>query len=179
MSSVTVTFLNQISRFSILYALAAPIYVFATEEYKDPPKLALAILILIVIITTLNYWNKPEKKYKWMIADRLIAVAIIIVAFIYGNNESKAFLGASVYFYLLGRSGEFKNYNSFINHTAFRFFAGVAILIYLADSELWNPIFLTTNILFVIAIIFVNVNNVKQDKFHNRREQILDSILIF
>ena len=87
MSSVTVTFLNQISRFSILYALAAPIYVFATEEYKDPPKLALAILILIVIITTLNYWNKPEKKYKWMIADRLIAVAIIIVAFIYGNNE--------------------------------------------------------------------------------------------
>ena len=179
MSSVTVNFLNQISRFSILYALSAPIYVFATEEYKDPPKLALTILILLVIITTVNYWNKPEKKYNWMIADRLIAVAIVILAFIYGNNETKAFLGASVYFYLIGRSGQFKDYNSFINHIAFRFFAGVGVLMYLADSELWNPIFLTSNIVFVIAILFVNVNNVKHDKFHNRREQIIDSILIF
>jgi len=57
MSSLAVNFFNQIGRFSILYVLAAPIYIFATEEYKTTDnnpngdiKLALAILIIFVVL---------------------------------------------------------------------------------------------------------------------------------
>lgn len=63
MSSITINFLNSIGRYSIFYTAAAPIYIFASGEYEDPPKLALAILIITVIITTLAYWEKSGKKF--------------------------------------------------------------------------------------------------------------------
>lgn len=179
MSSITVNFLNSIGRFSILYVLAAPIYIFSTDEFRDPPKLALAILILLVVLTTLAYWKNPTKNYKWRTADRLTAVSIMIVAFIFGNNDTKAFVSAGAYFYLLGHSGEFKNFNSFINHIVFRFFAGIGVLMYIVDSETWNPVFLGFNLLIVIGLIFINTNKLKNDRHFNRREEIRESILIF
>ena len=179
MSSITVNFLNKIGRFSILYVLAAPIYIFSTDEFRDPPKLALAILISTVIITTLAYWKNPSKNFKWKIADRLIAFSIMVVAFIFGNNDTKAFVSAGAYFYLLGHSGDFKNFNSFINHIVFRFFAGLGILMYIVDSELWNPIFLVSNLVIVMGLIFINTNKLRSDRKFNKREEIRENILIF
>lgn len=179
MSSITINFLNSIGRYSIFYTAAAPIYIFASGEYEDPPKLALAILIITVIITTLAYWKNPGKNFKWKIADRLIASSIVIVAFIFGNNDTKALAGAGVYFYLLGHSGDFKNFNSYINHIVFRFFAGLAVLLYIIDSDLWNPIFVGFNLAVVLGLIFINVNKLKSSRHFNRREQIRENILIF
>ena len=179
MSSITVNFLRSVGRFSILYVLAAPIYIFSTDEYKDPPKLALAILILFVVLTTLIYWKKPSKNLKWKITDRATAVAIMIVAFIYGDHDTRAFVGAGVYFYLLGHSGEWKNYNSFINHIVFRFFAGIGVLMYIVNDELWNPIFIVSNLVIVLGLIFINVNKLRNDRKFNKREEIKESILIF
>ena len=96
----------------------------------------------------------------------------MIVAFIFGNNDTKAFVGAGAYFYLLGHSGDFKNFNSFINHIVFRFFAGIGVLMYIVDSETWNPIFLGFNLLIVIGLIFINTNKLKNDRHFNRREEI-------
>ena len=179
MSSITTNFLNSIGRYSIFYTLAAPIYIFASGEYEDPPKLALAILILTVILTTLFYWKNPDKNFKWKIADRLIASSIVIVSFIFGNNDTKSFAGAAAYFYLLGQSGDFKNFNSYINHIVFRFFAGLGVLLYIVDSNLWNPIFVGFNIAVVLGLIFINVNKLKTSRHFNKREEIRENILIF
>lgn len=179
MSSLTINFLNTVGRFSILYVLAAPIYIFSTEEYKDPPKLALAVLILTVILTTLAYWKDPTKNFKWKLADRAVAISIMIVAFIYGDNDTKGFIAAGAYFYLLGHSGDFKNFNSFINHIVFRFFAGVGILMYIVDNELWNPIFLGINFAIIIGLIFINTNTLQRNRHFNRREELKESILMF
>ncbi len=179
MSSITVNFLNSIGRFSILYVLAGPIYIFSTDEFRDPPKLALGILILTVILTTLAYWKNPTKNFKWKIADRLVATSIMVVAFIFGNNDTKAFVAAGAYFYLLGHSGDFKNFNSYINHIVFRLFAGIGVLMYIVDSELWNPIFLGFNLAIVLGLIFINTNKLKSDRHFNKREQIRENILIF
>ena len=186
MSSIALNFFRQIGRFSILYVLAAPIYIFATEEYKttaDNPngdiKLSLAILITFVVLTTLFYWRNPRKNKIWRILDRLTVVSIMTLTVIYGNNDSRAFIGAGVYFYLLGRSGEWKNYNSYINHIVFRFFAGIAVLIFIVTDDLANGLFLLFNFLIIIGLIFINVKKLKLDRKFNRREEIKESILIF
>ena len=69
-------------RYSIVGALAAPIYVFASGEYHDPPKLAISILILAVILTTYMYWGIPNMKKSifWKIADRSVVLALMILA---------------------------------------------------------------------------------------------------
>lgn len=179
MSSASINFFNQIGRFSILYVLAAPVYIFATGEYKNEIKLALAILITFVVVTTISYWKNPSQNRKWGFLDRLTVGAIMILVAIYGNNDSRSFLGAGVYFYLLGKSGEFKNYNSFINHIVFRFFGGLAVLIYIVNDKTANGIFLLFNFLIIIGLIFINVKKIKLDKKFNRREEIKESILIF
>ena len=119
-----------------------------------------------------------------MILDRLIAATIMILVLIYGNNDARAFAGAGIYFYLLGRSAEFKNYNSFINHIVFRFFGGLGVLMFIIDkqdesSRLANGIFVLFSFLIVLSLIFINVRKLKLDKKFNRREEIKESILIF
>ena len=186
MSSIALNFFRQIGRFSILYVLAAPIYIFATEEYKTTDnnpngdvKLALAILIIFVVLTTLSYWENPSRNKKWKILDRLTVLSIMSLTAIYGNNDSRSFIGAGVYFYLLGHSGEFKNYNSFINHIVFRFFAGLGVLIFIVNNDLANGLFLLSNFLIIIGLIFINVKKLKLSRKFNRREEIKESILIF
>ena len=185
MSTVSTAFLNQIGRFSILYTIAAPIYIFVTEEYKnqdgtiDAPKLAIAILILCVIASTIIYWKNPKKHGIWQIIDRGIATSILALAFAYGNNNSKVFAGASAYFYLLGNSGNWQNYNSFINHIVFRFFGGLAILMYIIEKPLWNGIFVLFNFLVILGLLYMNLKNVRHGRTYNRGEEIRESILIF
>ena len=79
MSTITTNFLNSIGRYSILYVIAAPIYIFAKKAYLDEngeivvPKLAIAILLTFVIFSTLIYWKNPKKNLTWQKLDRLTA----------------------------------------------------------------------------------------------------------
>ena len=103
----------------------------------------------------------------------------MVLGLIFGNNDTRAFIGAGIYFFLLGQSGKFKNFNSFINHIAFRFFGGLGILIYVVNDKVWNPIFVGLSFLIVLGLIFINVNKIKNSRRYNRREQITENILIF
>ena len=185
MTSIATSFFNQIGRFSILYTIAAPIYIFASGEYKkdngdiDGPKLAIAILITFVILTTLQYWKAPKKNFKWKILDRLTAISIMIITAIYGEDEAKAFFGAAVYFYLLGYSAGWKDHNSIISHVAFRFFGSAAVLMYVVDKSPWNQVFLLLNFLIVLGLVFTSVKSIKNHRQYNRKEEIHQSVLIF
>lgn len=176
---INVNFFNKIGRFSILYVLAAPIYIFATGEYNDPPKLAIAILSLFVIVTTLSYWKKPKKNLRWRLLDRLTVISIMAIAFAYGNDNSRAFISAGAYLYLIGYSGGFKDYNSYINHIVFRFFAGLGVLMYIVQDFTWNQIFVLFNFLTILGLLFLNLKNLKNTKNFDKSEEIRESILIF
>ena len=181
----SVSFFNQIGRFSILYVLAAPIYIFATEEYKNPdgsinsPKLAIGILILSVIVSTIIYWKNPKDFPIWQKIDRAIAVSILAIAFAYGNNNSKVFVSAGAYFYLLGHSGNWQNYNSFINHIVFRFFGGLGVLMYIVEEKFWNGIFVLFNFLFIFWLLFLNLKEIKSGKKFTKEQEMRQNILIF
>lgn len=185
MGSITTSFFNQIGRFSILYTVAAPIYIFASGEYKkgngeiDAPKLSIAILISFVILTTLQYWKSPKKNFKWKILDRLTAISIMLITAIYGEDEAKAFFGAAAYFYLLGYSAGWKDHNSIISHVAFRFFGSAAVLMYVVDKSPWNQVFLLLNFLIVLGLVFTSVKSIKNHRQYNRKEEIHQSVLIF
>jgi hypothetical protein len=179
MTSTTVNFFNKIGRFSILYSLAIPSYILATGEYSDPPKMALVVLMFFVVITTLFYWKSPKKNKKWKILDRLTVISIMSICFAYGNKNSKSFIGAGAYLYLIGYSGGFKNYNSFINHIVFRFFAGLGIVMYVVEDFTWNQIFVLVNFLIIIGLLFLNLKQLKNSRHFNRGEEIRENILIF
>jgi O-antigen/teichoic acid export membrane protein len=80
-----------VGRYSILMSLAAPIYIFASGEYHDGGKLAVAILTFVVILTTYMYWRKKDfiKKGFWRNFDRLIAASLVIIPFVLVDQEKR------------------------------------------------------------------------------------------
>lgn len=181
MSDLSLNFLSKVGSYSIFFYLAAPLYIFLTDNYKDNYKLAIAILILCVVVTTYFYWGRDKEKYGiWRYLDRLVASSIIVLAFIKADKYARGFLGASLYFFFIGQSGSFKNYNSYINHVAFRTFAGLGLISYITSDNLtYQTIFVVLNVVFSIFLIYLNIKKLKLSVEFDKNENITENSLIF
>ena len=161
-------------RYSIFLTLLGPVYIFASGEYKDPPKLAIAILTIFVILTTYMYWDKKlnemNKNIIWKILDRLTAATIVILPLIYGDGDARLFLSLGIYFYLLGSSSNWNTYNGHLNHNAFRYLSSIGLILYIVRREqtLYTNLFAAlSTILFVFGtfLIIRNTKNLRRDKY--------------
>ena len=96
-------FLRSLLRFSVLNILIIPVYIFASDKYKNKEMLAIAILSLLVIFTTVFYWtNKNKNNLLWKYSDRLIVLSILIILLYYGRDNENIIgfisLGSLYYF---------------------------------------------------------------------------------
>ena len=167
-------------RYSIVGALAAPIYVFASGEYHDPPKLAISILILFVILTTYMYWgiSNMEKTVFWKIADRCVVLALMILPLVYGDNDTRTFIALGAYFYFLGYSSSWVDHNGHLNHAAFRYFAALGLILYLVkDSDkVYQDVFVGLVSLILISGSYLIIKDYRQD---NKIVALKNSSIIF
>lgn len=167
-------------RYSILGALAGPIYIFASGEYNDPPKLTIAILILLVILTTYMYWGKKDMKRNvfWKYADRSVVLALTILPLVYGDNDVRTFLGLAGYFYFLGYASSWIDHNGHLNHAAFRYFAGLGLILYIVKEtdSVYRDVFvgLVTLILIVGSYLII-----KDYREKNKIDSLKNSSIIF
>lgn len=148
-------------RYSIFFTLAGPIYIFASGEYHDPYKLTIAILIFLVILTTYMYWGKKDMKKTlfWKIADRSVVLALVLIPLILGNNDARTFLALAAYFYFLGYASAWNDHNGHLNHAAFRYFAGLGLIMYVVkeSDKVYQDVFvgLVTLILIVGSYLII------------------------
>jgi len=153
-------------KYSIVFSLSAPIYIFASKEYEDRAKLALAILIILVNVTTYYYWSFKDMKKSifWKIADRLTVVSLLIIPAIYGDNDVRTFLALSVYFYLLGYSSDWIDHNGHLNHVAFRFFGAFGVVLYIVKSSdsTVKTVFLSLLLAILISGAYLIIKDFKQ-----------------
>lgn len=180
-SSIPLNFLSNIGKYSIFFFLAGPIYVFSTDNYKNDYKLSIAILTIVVAITTYFYWgNSNEKDIFWKFLDRAIASSIIILTFIEGDKYIRGFIGASIFLFLLGQSGGFVSHYSYINHIGFRSFGATAVLLYLAsDNSDVRKIFLSLNLFFTFFLVYLSIKQIKLSLEYNKIKNIKENLLIF
>lgn len=155
-------FLRSLLRFSVLNILVIPIYIFASEKYKNKEMLAIAILSLLVIVTTVFYWtNKNKNNTLWKYSDRLIVLSILIILLYYGRDNKNiiGFISLGCLYYFLGMSDTFKESDSYLNHMLFRYFCGLALIIYVAD-EPYRDIFIGIMTLFLLICIYYSVKDI-------------------
>jgi len=167
-------------RYSIMGALAGPIYIFASGEYNDPPKLAIAILILAVILTTYMYWGMPNmKKNKfWKFADRSVVLALMILPLVYGDNDVRTFITLAAYFYFLGYSAGWVDHNSHLNHAAFRYFAGFGLILYIVKEtdRVYQDVFVGLISLILVVGSYLIIKDYREK---NRIDALKKSSIIF
>jgi len=173
-----------VGRYSILLSLTAPIYIFASGEYHDGGKLAIAILTFVVILTTYMYWTKSdlEKSGFWRYFDRSVAASLVIIPFVLANGKNKwnirTFLLLSVYFYLLGWASYWKDHNGHLNHAAFRYFGALGIILYIVkeSDRVYQDVFVG---LATLGLIISSYLVIKDYRKSNKMESIKRSSIIF
>lgn len=158
-------------KYSIFLTLLGPIYIFASGEYKDIPKLILSILILFVILTTYMYWDGSvtgmAKNKIWKFLDRGAATAIGVIPLIFGDNDARTYIALGMYFYLLGVSSNWNTHNGHLNHNAFRYLFSIGLILYAVreDQPLYKNLFIgLTTFLFVTGTYLIIKNNKKKHK---------------
>jgi len=153
-------------KYSIIFSLSAPIYVFASGEYTDGAKLALSILIILVNITTYFYWSFKDMKKSvfWKIADRLTVVSLLVIPAIFGDNDVRTFLALSVYFYLLGYSSDWVDHNGHLNHAAFRFFGAFGVILYIVkpSDDVVKIVFLSLLLTILVSGAYLIIKDSKE-----------------
>ena len=153
-------------KYSIIFSLSAPIYVFASGEYTDGAKLALVILIIFVNVTTYFYWSFKDmsKSFFWKIADRLTVVSLLLIPLIFGNNDVRTFLALAVYFYLLGYSSDWVDHNGHLNHAAFRFFGAFGVILYIVKptDDVVRIVFLSILLAILISGSYLIIKDFKE-----------------
>jgi len=161
-----INFLNWTGRFSIFFSLAVPIYVFASENYKEENNedfkihITLASLMLFVILTTYMYWDKPDKSVIWKALDRLTVLTIGVLLLVYGDSDVRIFILLGIFFYLLGIGNGFQDFQSYIYHTVFRYFFGFSTILYLIDRQPWKSLFLSLLSVLSIMTLYLTTKDV-------------------
>lgn len=165
--------LNNVLRYSIISNLIIPIYVFSTEKYKDWTKLVLAILSIVLVVTTLFYWKdwrkKKNKSLFWEWSDKLSAYTVVFLLFYFGNKETIGFTALGVLFYILGKSDSFTEADSFLNHLMMRYFLGIAVVIYVTDKPYEN-IFIGVLSFFTLICLYFCLRDIEG---YTKRDSIL------
>ena len=154
--------LNKILRYSIVNILIIPIYIFATESKRSQDQmLAIAILSISVVVTTYYWWEKVNfQPTIWKYIDRAVATSLVVLIFYYGDNISRGFTSLGILFYIMGMSDTFKESDSYLNHMLFRYFAGLGLIIYIAD-EPYKDIFIGISSLFTLYCLYYSVKDIR------------------
>ena len=157
-------------RYSIVFSLGCPIYVFSTRSARDNPyKLSIAILVILVILTTYKLWeikkigNEKADPF-WKYADRLTVLAIIIIALYDSDFTARSFIIAGIVYYLVGYSAGWDDHNSFLNHIAFRFFAALGLILYVVDRKKYQEAFVALIAVVSFFGAFLTIKDMKKQK---------------
>ena len=174
-----------VGRYSILLSLTAPIYIFASGEYHDGGKLAVAILTFVVILTTYMYWTKKDltRQGFWRYFDRAVAASLVIIPFVLADGEKRwdirTFLLLSIYFYLLGWSSSYwKDHNGHLNHAAFRYFGALGIILYIVkeSDKVYQDVFVGLATLGLIISSYLVIKDYRQS---NKIDSLKKNSIIF
>ena len=157
-------------RYSIVFSLGFPVYVFATQSARENPyKLSIAILCVLVILTTYKLWeikkigNEKADPF-WKYADRLTVLAIIAISLYDSDFTARSFIIAGIVYYLVGYSAGWEDYNSFLNHIAFRFFVAFGLILYVVDRKKYQEAFVALIAVVSFFGAFLTIKDMKKQK---------------
>ena len=159
-----IDFFNFLGRYSVFFILVYPIYLFSVGDENDYKKLSVCLVAIGIVITTYFYWIREWKKnYFWKYADRILVLTLVILLLVFGKDETWPFIVMSALFYTNGYMNSFTNQNSYICHTIFRFFAGVALNQYITEAP-YSQIFLGISAFLTFLLLLAIVLQVKSPK---------------
>lgn len=168
-------------RYSMIFSLGCPIYIFATESARNNPyKLSIGILCLLVIFTTYKLWeikrigNKKADPF-WKYADRITVLTILILGLYDSDFTARSFIIAGMAYYLVGYSAGWDDHNSFLNHIAFRFFVAFGLILYVVDKKKYQEAFVALIAVVSFFGAFLTIKDIKRER---RSKKIKKSTIV-